>query len=70
MTYVFRWKTELLFALATFLVYVGSAFIASGDAPVTDWGDWAVGVSVAGARAAVAALIGPLAGFLGSRGTA
>lgn len=69
MQYEFKWRAELLFALATFAVYVGGAFVAAGDGAMVDsWSDWALATCVAGARAAVAALLTPLAAWAGSRG--
>jgi hypothetical protein len=66
--YVFKWRAEALFAIATFAVYIGSAFVATGNTPVTDWSDWFVGVCVAGARVVVAALLVPITSYLSGRG--
>lgn len=66
--YVFKWKEELFYALAVFVVYFGTAYIATGDNPVTDWSEWAAGTAVAASRVAVAALLRPLIGYIQSRG--
>lgn len=54
MTYVFNWKLEALFAAGTFLVYLGTAFVATGDAQITSWSEWFVGSAVAAGRVTVA----------------
>lgn len=66
--YVFRWKPEVMFALATFIIYVGAAFVATEGAIIDSWGDWFIGVAVAGARVTVAGIIAPLAAWVASRG--
>lgn len=65
--YVFKWKEELLFAAAVFIVYMGTAYVATGEQPVTDWGEWLTGTIVAASRVAVAALINPLARWMSQR---
>lgn len=67
MRYEFRWRDELFYAAAVFIVYVGTAYAATGDQPVEDWQEWLIGVVVAGSRVAVAALISPLSRWLSSR---
>lgn len=66
--YVFKWKEEILYALAVFVVYMGTAYVATGEQPVTDWGEWLTGTIVAASRVAVAALINPIARALAQRG--
>ena len=66
--YVFRWKAEAMFALATFDVYVGAAFVATEGRIIDSWGDWCIGVAVAAARVTVAGIIAPLAAWVASRG--
>lgn len=66
--YVFKWKEEILYALAVFIVYMGTAYVATGEQPVTDWGEWLTGTIVAASRVAVAALINPIARALAQRG--
>lgn len=63
-SYRFVWRVEVLFALATFVVYMLTAFIATGDQPVTDWGDWLVATAIAGARIVAQGLLTPLARVL------
>lgn len=65
--YVFKWKEEFLYAAAVFIVYMGTAYIATGSEPVTDWKEWLLGTAVAASRVAVAALINPLARWTASR---
>lgn len=65
--YVFKWKEEFLFAAAVFIVYMGTAYVATGEQPVTDWGEWLTGTIVAASRVAVAALINPLARWMSQR---
>lgn len=65
--YVFKWKEEFLFAAAVFIVYMGTAYVATGEQPVTDWGEWLTGTVVAASRVAVAALINPLARWISQR---
>jgi len=67
MTYAFKWKEELLFAMAVFAVYVLGEFLLTGDAPPANWQDWAVATGMAGARMAVAVLIRPLAALVAAR---
>lgn len=62
--YRFVWRLELMFAAITWLVYVLTAFVATGDAPVTDWGEWITGTALAGARVTAAGLITGLAKLL------
>jgi hypothetical protein len=66
MTYVFNWKLEALFALGTFLVYLGTAFVATGDAQVTSWSDWFIGSAIAAGRVAVAGTLVALTKLLAS----
>ncbi|GIW17424.1 MAG: hypothetical protein KatS3mg064_0581 [Tepidiforma sp.] len=65
--YVFKWREELLFAAAVFIVYVGTAYVATDQNPVTNWGDWVAATLVAGSRVAVAALVNPIARWIASR---
>lgn len=65
--YVFKWKEELLFAAAVFIVYMATAYVATGQQPVANWGDWLTGTVVAASRVAVAALVNPLSRWIASR---
>lgn len=65
--YVFKWKEELLFAAAVFIVYMGTAYVATEQNPVSDWGEWLTGTVVAASRVAVAALINPIARAISER---
>lgn len=65
--YVFKWREELFYAAAVFLVYMATAYVATGEQPVTDWGEWLTGTIIAASRVAVAALAGPLIGYIQSR---
>lgn len=67
--YVFKWKEELFYAAAVFIVYMATAYVATGDQPVTDWGEWLTGTVVAASRVAVAALINPVAHWASQRGS-
>jgi len=67
-SYTFKWKPELLFAAVTFVVYVGGAFLLTGDQAPDSWPDWALATAVSGARAVVAAILPRLTGLLGSIG--
>lgn len=70
MNYQFKWVPELIFAVGTFLVYVGGQFVLTDSTPANGWADWLTGVSVAGARVTLAAVLpkvlGVLAGLKGA----
>lgn len=67
MQYEFKWKQELTWALATFIIFMLGQFIATGEAEPTDWGDWLWGASTAGLRAVAAALLPRLTAVFTSR---
>ena len=62
MSYTFKLKPELQFAIVTFLVFVGGEFVRTEGSVPDNWGAWAVATAVAGARMVVAALIARFAG--------
>ena len=55
--YVFKWKSELQFAVITFVVFVGGEFVRTEGNLPDNWGAWAVATAVAGARMVVAGLL-------------
>ncbi|MEM4723628.1 MAG: hypothetical protein QXP01_01290 [Candidatus Hadarchaeum sp.] len=65
--YVFKWKEELLYALAVFVVYMAMAYVSTGEQPVTDWSEWIIATVVAASRVAVAALVNPISRWMASR---
>lgn len=57
MTYEFKWKSEAVFFAATFLIYVGTAFVLTGESAPESWREWGLVTIVAGARAAVGGVL-------------
>ena len=55
-------KQELVKAVITFLIYLGTEFVATASLanPITDWSVWVVGVILAGSRIVVSQLVGVL----------
>lgn len=63
MTYDFKWRQELVFFAATFLIYIGTAFVLTGESAPESWGDWGLVTVVSGARAAVGGVLPRLVAF-------
>ena len=57
MEYNFKWKPELVWALATLVLYMLSQFVLTENAAPTSWTDWFWATAIAGLRAVAAAVI-------------
>lgn len=66
--YALKAAEEVQWAVLIFLLYVGGAFVLTGDSPVSDWGEWFQVTSLAGARLAIGSLIATLRSVLQAAG--
>ena len=63
-----NWRQEALKAGLTFVIFVGSAFVATPET-MDDWQGWAIGMVLAGSRVAVSSLVAsPATWQAGGRG--
>lgn len=65
--YVVVWKEEAMWALITFAVFFGGAFIATDTTPAEGWQAWAGATTLAGTRVVVVGLVKTGAKFLAGR---
>ena len=62
-----NWRQEGIKAGLTFGIFIGSAFMLTGDNPVDSWSGWGIVTVLAGIRVAVSSLVASLATWQASR---
>lgn len=63
MSYEFKWKPEILFAVGTLLATIGLELLRAEEWPPTEltWGQWLAALAIASTRATLAAVVPRLA---------
>ena len=64
--YIYVWREELIYAVAIFILYVGTSLAALQQSP-DNWKVWAMGVVAAAGRVVLAGILPKLAAFVAKK---